>query len=194
MRRTGGSAEQQEVATGYGLGDILLQPLMFAVSALVLTRQSQPDLARKALVEAQKLRVNSSFAIPSASIRARSMMARAYLALSDVEGARTILAEARDFQTRRPDIGTLADDLDELENAIRQLRGQGRSGPESLSVAELRVLAFLPTYLSFRQIGERLFVSNNTVKSQAMSIYHKLGVSSRAEAVERAAELGFLDL
>ena len=184
----------QEVATGYGLGDILLQPLMFAVSALVLTRQSQPDLARKALVEAQKLRVNSSSAIPSASIRARSMMARAYLALSDVEGARTILAEARDFQARRPDIGTLADDLDELENAIRRLRGQGRSGPESLSVAELRVLAFLPTYLSFRQIGERLFVSNNTVKSQAMSIYHKLGVSSRAEAVERAAELGFLDL
>ena len=177
----------QEVATAYGLGDILLQPLMFAVSALVLTRQGEPDLARKALMQAQKLRVNSPFAIPSSSIRGRIMMARAYLALSDVEGARTILAEARDFQARRPDIGTLADDLNEVENAIRQLRGPGRSGPESLSVAELRVLALLPTYLSFRQIGERLFVSNNTVKSQAMSIYHKLGVSSRAEAVERAA-------
>ena len=61
-------------------------------------------------------------------------------------------------------------------------------------MAELRVLALLPTHLSFRQIGERLFVSNNTVKSHAMSIYHKLGVSSRSEAVERAAELGLLDL
>ena len=122
------------------------------------------------------------------------MMARAYLALSDVEGARTILAEARDFQARRPDIGTLAGDLNEVENAIHQLHGPGKSGPASLSVAELRVLALLPTHLSFRQIGERLFVSNNTVKTQAMSIYRKLGVSSRAEAVERAGALGLLDL
>ena len=184
----------QDVAAVYGLGDILLQPLMFAVSALVLTRQGEPDLARKALMQAQKLRVNSPFAIPSSSIRGRIMMARAYLALSDVEGARTILAEARDFQARRPDIGTLADALNEVQDAIRQILGPGRSGPASLSVAELRVLALLPTYLSFRQIGERFFVSNNTVKSQATSIYRKLGVSSRAEAVERAGELGLLDL
>ncbi len=61
-------------------------------------------------------------------------------------------------------------------------------------MAELRVLALLPPYLSFRQIGERFFVSNNTVKSQVTSIYRKLGVSSRAEAVERAGALGLLDL
>ena len=184
----------QKVAIAYGLGDILLQPLMFAVSALVLARQGKPDLARRALMEAQRLRMNSPFAIPSSSIRGRIMMARAYLALSDVEGARTIVAEARDFQARRPDIGTLADDLNEVENATHQLHGPGKSGPASLSVAELRVLALLPTHLSFRRIGERLFVSNNTVKTQAMSIYRKLGVSSRAEAVERAGALGLLDL
>ena len=36
----------------------------------------------------------------------------------------------------------------------------------------------------------RLFVSRNTVKTQAISIYRKLGVSSRSEAIDRAAELG----
>ena len=121
-------------------------------------------------------------------------MARAYLALSDVDGARTVLAEARTIQRRHPDIGVLSDTLDEMDDEIRRLRGGGRSGPASLSAAELRVLAVLPTHLTFREIGERLFVSTNTVKSHAMSIYRKLGVSSRSEAVERAAELGLLDL
>jgi LuxR family maltose regulon positive regulatory protein len=184
----------RSVATSQGLGDILLQPLMYAVSALVLARQGQPDLARKELVQAQKLRATSSFAIPSFSIRGRLMMARAYLALSDVEGARTVLVEARDFQGHRPNIGTLADALVGVEAEIHRARDSGMSGPTSLSAAELRVLALLPTHLSFRQIGERLFVSNNTVKSHAMSIYRKLGVSSRSEAVERSGELGLLDL
>jgi len=35
-------------------------------------------------------------------------------------------------------------------------------------------------------------VSRNTIKTQAISVYRKLGVSSRAEAIERANELGFL--
>lgn len=181
------------IAGATGLDDMLLQPLIFAVSALVRARYGDPDGARRDLIEAQKLRATSSFAIPSFSIRGRLEMARAYLALGDVEGARTVLAEARSFQSRRPNIGTLADALDEVEDEIRRMRGSGVSGPTTLSAAELRVLVLLPTHLSFRQIGERLFVSNNTVKSHAMSIYHKLGVSSRSEAVERAVELGLLD-
>jgi LuxR family transcriptional regulator, maltose regulon positive regulatory protein len=43
-----------------------------------------------------------------------------------------------------------------------------------------------------REIGERLYVSRNTVKSQAMAVYRKLGVSSRSEAIDRVQELGFL--
>jgi LuxR family maltose regulon positive regulatory protein len=48
----------------------------------------------------------------------------------------------------------------------------------------------LSTHLSFREIGERLFVSSNTVKTQACSAYRKLGVSSRSAAVARMNELG----
>ena len=63
-------------------------------------------------------------------------------------------------------------------------------GPSSLTAAELRVLPLLSTHLSFREIGDRLSVSFHTVKSQAYSIYQKLGVSSRSQAVARSHELG----
>jgi LuxR family transcriptional regulator, maltose regulon positive regulatory protein len=49
------------------------------------------------------------------------------------------------------------------------------------------------THLSFREIAERLYVSRNTVKSQAISVYRKLDASSRSEAIERAVELGLVD-
>ena len=59
--------------------------------------------------------------------------------------------------------------------------------------AELRILRFLPTHLSFREIAERTYVSANTVKTQANAVYRKLDVSSRSEAVTRARALGVLD-
>ena len=63
----------------------------------------------------------------------------------------------------------------------------------TLTPAELRLLPLLATYLSFREIGEHLFISRNTVKTQAISVYRKLGVSSRSDAIERAGELGLVD-
>ena len=55
------------------------------------------------------------------------------------------------------------------------------------------MLPLLQTHLSFREIGERQFVSRNTIKTQAISIYRKLGVSSRSGAIERAVEFGLID-
>ena len=66
-------------------------------------------------------------------------------------------------------------------------------GASALTAAELRLLPLLVTHLSFPQIGEELFLSRNTIKSQAISIYRKLGVASRSLAVTRARELGLLD-
>jgi len=62
-----------------------------------------------------------------------------------------------------------------------------------LTTAELRLLPMLATHLSVPQIGGELFLSPNTIKSQAISIYRKLGVSARNPAVTRARELGLLD-
>jgi LuxR family maltose regulon positive regulatory protein len=61
-----------------------------------------------------------------------------------------------------------------------------------LTTAEQRVLGYLPTNLTFAAIAEGAFVSRNTVKTQAISIYRKLGVSSRHDAVLIARELGLL--
>jgi LuxR family maltose regulon positive regulatory protein len=65
-------------------------------------------------------------------------------------------------------------------------------GASALTAAELRLLPLLATHLTFRELGERLHVSSHTVKSQAMSIYRKLGASSRSQAIQRAQQLDLL--
>ena len=60
----------------------------------------------------------------------------------------------------------------------------------SLTAAELRLVPLLPTHLSMAEIGTRLHISRHTVKSEAISMYRKLGVSSRSEAVTRIIDLG----
>jgi LuxR family transcriptional regulator, maltose regulon positive regulatory protein len=69
----------------------------------------------------------------------------------------------------------------------------GKGHGTGLTGAELRLLPLLATHLSFREIGERLHVSRNTVKTQAISVYRKLGVSNRSAAVEQAAGLGLVE-
>ena len=68
-----------------------------------------------------------------------------------------------------------------------------RGAESALTAAELRLLPFLTTHLSFREIGEQFFVSRNTVKTQAISIYRKLGVSSRSQAIAEALRLGLVE-
>ena len=62
---------------------------------------------------------------------------------------------------------------------------------EPLTAAEDRVLQLLPTS-TYLQIAGTLYISRNTVKTHLRSIYHKLGVASRAEALERAVDLRLL--
>ena len=83
-----------------------------------------------------------------------------------------------------------------LDDARRQCDAAGdraSAEPSSLTVAELRILGYLPTHLSFREIAERTYVSANTVKTQANAVYRKLDVSCRSEAVARAREIGLID-
>ena len=69
--------------------------------------------------------------------------------------------------------------------------GSRRMLTEPLTAAELRVLKLLPTS-SYLQIAATLYVSRSTVKSHLRSIYQKLGVTSRSEAIERAVDLRLL--
>jgi LuxR family maltose regulon positive regulatory protein len=97
----------------------------------------------------------------------------------------------RDILQLRPDLGVLPQQADELRSKLDTIRDE-TVGVSSLTSAELRLLPRLATHLSFREIGERLYVSRHTVKTQAISVYRKLGVSSRSEAIERAHQLGLL--
>jgi DNA-binding NarL/FixJ family response regulator len=63
-----------------------------------------------------------------------------------------------------------------------------------LSEREYEVLALLCEGHSYREIGEKLFVSSNTVRFHLKNIYRKLQVKSRHEAVAKAMRLGLLVL
>ncbi len=71
-------------------------------------------------------------------------------------------------------------------------RNQGDTVAEELTAKEHEVLRLLATRLSRREIGQRLYVSLNTVKTHQRALYRKLGVENRAAAVTRARELGLL--
>jgi LuxR family transcriptional regulator, maltose regulon positive regulatory protein len=67
----------------------------------------------------------------------------------------------------------------------------GRVLAEPLTPAEVRILKLLPTS-TYLQMAATLYVSRNTVKTHLRSVYQKLGVASRSEAIERAVDLGLL--
>ena len=87
----------------------------------------------------------------------------------------------------------LAERVDKLERALQLAPAPAVStDADPLSERELAVLRLLATDLSQREIGAQLFVSFNTVKSHTRTVFRKLGVASRAEAVARAREQGLL--
>lgn len=102
-----------------------------------------------------------------------------------------MIREASDILAKGYDLGLLSIQHDEIKIHL-QAQGATTVGAFALTTAELRLLPYLTTHLSFPEIGERLYVSRHTVKTQAMSIYRKLGASSRSEAVQRAKEAGLL--
>lgn len=165
--------------------------LTFAVSSRCSAHRGDLDGARRLLAKAVTIRPLLSAAAPGISVQTLLEMARAHLGLSDVSGARTVVREAGDILARHPDLGLLPTQLDEIKARLDTLTA-GAVGATALTTAELRLLPFLVTHLSFPEIGERLYVSRHTVKTQAMSIYRKLGASSRSEAVQRATESGLL--
>jgi LuxR family maltose regulon positive regulatory protein len=149
--------------------------------------------ARRQLVSAQRLRPGLTYAIPHLAVQARIELARVHLALTDIAGARTLMQEIDAVLNRRPDLGTLVGQARALRAQLSADLASRIPGPSSLTSAELRVLPMLTTHLSLPEIGAELFLSPHTVKSQAISIYRKLGTCSRSRAVARSRELGLLD-
>ena len=127
----------------------------------------------------------------SSRCRLRLQLAAVYLALGEPTTAHHLLREVDDILRRRPALGTLVEETERLR--ARMLAAPAAALSSSpLTHAELRVLPYLQTHLTFAQIAERLFISRNTVATHVHAIYRKLAVSSRDDAVQHATAAGVL--
>jgi LuxR family maltose regulon positive regulatory protein len=161
------------------------------VTARLAIHRGDVALARDDLARAERLGASLTWALPHLAVQVRLELARVYLALTDVTAAKTALWEVGNLLWNRPDLGVLRVQAEELRAQLGAMR-KGTIGASSLTAAEVRLLRLLGTHYSFREIGGQLFLSQHTVKSQAMSIYRKFGVSSRSEAIQYARDLGLL--
>ena len=173
--------------------DYVVTAMLLAVTARVAVAKGQGARARKTLLGAQRMRPMMTHALSWFAVQAQLELAKAHLALSDARGAATLSRDADDILHRRPRLGTLVAEAEDVRAKLSTVAEQSSGWASTLTAAELRLLPLLTTHLSFREIAERLFVSRNTVKTQAISVYRKLDASSRSEAIDRAVELGLVD-
>jgi LuxR family maltose regulon positive regulatory protein len=169
------------------------QALVYALSALVHVLAGRVEDAEPGARKARRLLARRTELAPWYDAEARIALALVSLRLTDVTGARALLSEASRLLRRSPDAVVLRRWIDDVWAQVDRFAAGALVGPASLTIAELRVLRFLPSHLSFREIAARLHVSTNTVKTQAHALYRKLDVCSRSEAVARACELGLID-
>jgi LuxR family maltose regulon positive regulatory protein len=186
-------AEAWALARDANLEDYPPVTIVHAVAARIALHQGNRPRAMAELTRAQRLRPALTHAVPHLAVQARIELARCHLALSDVAAAQILLQEVTEVLTLRPGLGVFAGQADNLRAELAQARGSFAPGASALTGAELRLLPMLSTHLSFPEIAREIFLSPNTVKSQAISIYRKLGASSRSQAVARSRELGLLE-
>ena len=167
--------------------------LSYAAGARTAAERGRVDAAREWLAAAHRLLPQVTHALPWMAVQSRLDASRAHLLLGEDEQAAALCAEVEHLLLIRPRLGTLVGQAAEVRRAAAR-REAPDGWTDTLTAAELRLLPLLTTHLSFREIADRLFVSRNTVKTQAISVYRKLGASSRSEAVDRAEALGLIEL
>ncbi len=181
--------ESAEITERHGIDWYPTSASVFAVAALVRARCGEADRADRDVRRSIGLLAELSDLSPWYEIETRIALARGLTVLDDISAAREQLAIAGRHMRQVPDAPVLGD---WIQRAWKEADSATVDGRWPLSPAELRLLRYLPTHLTFREIADELFVSTNTVKTQARSIYGKLGVSSRAEAVACARTAGLL--
>jgi LuxR family maltose regulon positive regulatory protein len=177
----------------YALDSYPTSAIVYAASAAVRARLGQVDHAQADARRARRLLDSMGDFAPWYDAEARVALARAALRLGDLPAARQDLAAAARRARRIPAAVVLLGWIADLDAQTQAVSAAALPGPATLTTAELRILGFLPTHLSFREIAARLYVSANTVKTQAHAVYRKLDASSRSQAVARATDLGLIE-
>jgi LuxR family maltose regulon positive regulatory protein len=176
-----------------GLRDCPLVLCAYAAAAFVRARQCDLDHSHPDLRHAVRNLNALADVDPALSVLLGMVVARTLLVANDRNGARINLSWTEHQLRTLPAAHQRA-----LHERLKELRTDIETAPPlngdgvALTPAERRVLEFLPTHLTVAEIARRLYVSRNTVKTQTVAIYQKLGVSGRGPAVEAAVTLGLL--
>jgi LuxR family maltose regulon positive regulatory protein len=164
----------------------------FAGAARLSVHHGDSNEARWQLTRAMRARPTATYLLPFHAVRLRLQLAMMYLALADVATARQLLREIDDVLIRRPALGRLVEEVNEFRSVLAASAPTGAAGGLALTPAELRLLPYLQTHLTAAGIADRLVLSTHTIKGEFKSIYRKLGVSTRRDAVQKATAIGLL--
>ena len=173
--------------------DLPTSVLVLAVSVLVETHAGRTHAVTSDRARCRQHLIDLAGVAPLLNLQSRIALARAALIDGNRVEASALLDDVDKILTTTPGAVGVARQVAPLrrESAVRDRTQE--FGPDSLTTAELRVLQLLPTHFTVAEIADRLYVSRNTVKSQTIAIYRKLGTSSRAGAVDLAVAAGLLE-
>ncbi|OBF36116.1 helix-turn-helix transcriptional regulator [Mycobacterium sp. ACS1612] len=181
------------IATNLASGEHFVNAIVSLAAAMILDGRGQKAAAADAAERAVSLaRAGAGFLE-----LAKALVVRAAIA-EDLGDHQTVTASRMEADTllRRCADADIARTMltSSPRSACVAARPRNRSDAvvEELTAKEHEVLRLLATRLSRREIGQRLYVSINTVKSHQRGLYRKLGVENRAVAVKRGHELGLL--
>jgi LuxR family transcriptional regulator, maltose regulon positive regulatory protein len=186
--------EAKELVTdpSVGLGSTPQSSYGYLALGAVLAAQGHLREARSELEQALQLRRKWPGLSPWPKLEALLRLAPALVGLGDRMGSAALLNDARQLLDSLPD-GAEAQ-MARLARLERQLKGGSRpvESGEPLTERERDVLRMLQGTMSLRDIGRELYLSPNTIKTHTRTLYRKLGVSDRQDAVARGRELGLI--
>ena len=183
-------------AEAAGIADMIFGALPYAVAARVAIKEGDTDAALAALRAAEQASRRASEALPFNSMVLCATLAEAWFELGRHELAEQQAERALRYVAVMGEGGRVADRLDRLIRRINAEPGHADDTASPtvplLSTRELQVLDLLRMGLTSDEIGDRLFISRNTVKTHTSRAYRKLDVHDRDAAITRASELGLL--
>jgi LuxR family maltose regulon positive regulatory protein len=178
----------RELYEHFRLENVPSQAPFPAVAAMLAAHDGDLEAAAAFAARGRNLVSRMVDMAPWLSVETKLVLGQVEHRLGQPSSAAQLAKEARSTLERLPDAVSLQENLRAFEDAI----GSRTTPAEALTTAEIRLLSFLPTHLTFGQIADELCLSVNTVKSQAKAIYRKLDAMSRHDAVDRATALGLL--
>ncbi|MGE2736498.1 AAA family ATPase [Mycolicibacterium vaccae] len=179
------SEAARALADKYELRDVVPMVVVYATSATISARQGDEASAREAVLITETLLDRLDHLAARTALLGHGLLAWTGAVLADADLARRHLDAAERARRREPDAVAL---VQRVERVKAMLGG----GSRPLTGAELRLLPYLATNMSLQRIADELVVGRETAKSQVASIYRKLGVCSRGDAVTEARRIGLI--